>query len=216
MTFKTLDLRGLSQEDFEGDYGGFGGTLKGRDSHVIYYLQIKLRMKSRPILMFILLMVICDVGANLPKLPIMQCPVGTSLDSAFFFGQTLSRPFTELEQSNAITAVNERLEDYKGKTQDELRTMLKTELGITVSITDEELINRTSVAQAVKKFRSFITADPLQTLKKLEEYVEDQFSESDVKRRWFNMFRGYLTPQDVTLLACDAEIHLPKGKLKSV
>ena len=173
-------------------------------------------MKSRPNLMFILLMVICDVGANLPKLPVMQCPVGTSLDSAFFFGQTLSRPFSELEQNNAIKAVNNRLDDYKGKTQDELRIMLKTELGITVSITDEELINRTSVAQAVKKFRSFITADPLQTLKKLEEYVEDQFSESDVKRRWFNMFRGYLTPQDVTLLACDAEIHLPKGKLKSV
>ena len=168
-------------------------------------------MKSRLFLMFILLMVICDVGANLPKLPIMQCPVGTSLDSAFFFGQTLSRPFTELEQNNAIKAVNERLDDYKGKTQDDLRTMLKTELGITVSITDEELINRTSVHQAVKKFRTFSTDDPLKTLKKLEEYVEDQFSDSEVESRWFNMFRGYLTPQDVTLLACDAEIHLPKG-----
>ena len=182
-----------------------------RDSHVLYYLQIRFRMKFRPILMFILLMVICDVGANLPKLPVMQCPVGTSLDSAFFFGQTLSRPFTELEQNNAIKAVNERLDDYKGKTQDDLRTMLKTELGITVSITDEELINRTSVHQAVKKFRTFSTDDPLKTLKKLEEYVEDQFSDSEVESRWFNMFRGYLTPQDVTLLACDAEIHLPKG-----
>ena len=182
-----------------------------RDSHVLYYLQIKFRMKSRLFLMFILLMVICNVGANLPKLPIMQCPVGTSLDSAFFFGQTLSRPFSELEQNNAIKAVNNRLDDYKGKTQDELRIMLKTELGITVSITDEELINRTSVHQAVKKFRTFSTDDPLKTLKKLEEYVEDQFSDSEVESRWFNMFRGYLTPQDVTLLACDAEIHLPKG-----
>ena len=184
-----------------------------RDSHVIYYLQIKFRMKSRPLLMFILLMVICDVGANLPKMPVMQCPVGTSLDSAFFFGQTLSRPFSEMEQNNAIKAVNKRLEDYKGKTQDELKTMLKTELGITVSITDEELINRTSVHQAVKKFSSedWKDLDPIKTLKKLERYVEDQFSESDVESRWFNMFRGYLTPQDVTLLACEAEIHFPKG-----
>ena len=183
------------------------------DSHVIYYLQIKFRMKSRPILMFLLLMVICDVGANLPKMPVMQCPVGTSLDSAFFFGQTLSRPFSEMEQNNAIKAVNKRIEDYKGKTQDELKTMLKTELGITVSIPDEELINRTSVHQAVKKFSSedWNDMDPIKTLKKLERYVEDQFSDSDVESRWFNMFRGYLTPQDVTLLACDAEMHVSKG-----
>ena len=185
-----------------------------RDSHVLYYLQIRFRMKFRPILMFILLMVICDVGANLPKLPVMQCPVGTSLDSAFFFGQTMSRPFSELEQNNAIKAVNNRLDDYKGKTQDELRIMLKTELGITVSITDEELINRTSLHQAVKKFISVEwqdMEDPIRTLKKLEKYVEDQFSESYVESRWFNMFKGYLTPQDVTLMACDAEIHFPEG-----
>ena len=104
MTFKTLDLRGLSQEDFDGDYGGFGGTLKGRDSHVIYYLQIKLRMKSRPILIFILLMVICDVGANLLKLPIMQCPVGTRLSRKVSFEELTTNKLNIAKGNNIFTS----------------------------------------------------------------------------------------------------------------
>ena len=42
-------------------------------------------------MVFTLLMVIYNVGANLPKLPIMQCLVDTSLDSAICFDQTLSQ-----------------------------------------------------------------------------------------------------------------------------
>ena len=115
-------------------------------------------MKSHPILEFILLMVIYDVGAAKTKtpLPVMQCPVGTSLDSAFFFGITLSNPASASmkDKRDKETEARTRFADYKGKTRDQLRTILKDELGITDTITDEELINRTSIFRATQKFLS--------------------------------------------------------------
>ena len=174
------------------------------------FLQIKFKMKIRPVMMFILLMIICDVGANLPKLPIMQCPVGTSLDSAFFFGQTLPRPFTDSDHNDAISKVLTRLGQYKGKTQAQLRSMLKATCAIPGSISDAELINRTSIYEAVKKFTSGSgKCDPAGGRQDLEDYVENILT--GVDKRWFHMFKGYLNPQDVTLMACDAEFHLPEG-----
>ena len=169
-------------------------------------------MKTRPVLMFILLMIISDAGANLPKLPIMQCPVGTSLDSAFFFGQTLPQPFTDSDHNDAITKVNTRLGQYKGKTQAQLRSMLKATCNIPGSISDAELINRTSVYWAVEKFTSVSgKCDPAGGRQDLEDYVEHNLGYID-DARWFHMFKGYLNPQDVVLMACDAEVHLPKGQ----
>ena len=166
-------------------------------------------------MMFILLMLICDVGANLPKLPIMQCPVGTSLDSAFFFGQTLPQPFTDSDHNDAITKVITRLGQYKGKTQAQLRSMLEDTCDIPGSISDAELINRTSVYWAVEKFTSASgKCDPAGGRQDLEDYVENILTGDD--KRWFHMFKGFLNPQDVTLMACDAEFHLPEGQLNSI
>ena len=178
------------------------------------YLQIKFKMKSRPVLMFILLMVISDAGANLPKMPIMQCPVGTSLDSAFFFGQTLSRPFSDSQHNGAIGDVTTRLGQYEGKTQAQLRNKLRDTCSIPNTVSDEELINRTSIYEAVEKFEASTNEDvkcfPARGRQDLEDYVENSKLSGDDKR-WFRMFKGYLNPQDVTLMACEAECLLPKG-----
>ena len=190
------------------------------DSVINTQFKIKVKMKLRPVLMFILLMVIYDVGANLPKLPIMQCPVGTSLDSAFFFGQTLPRPFTDPQHNDAIDNVNTRLADYKGKTQAELRSMLMDTCDIPASVTDADLINRTSVYEAVKKFKALTGSDsakcfPARGRQDLEDYVENLLTDKTDKR-WFHMFKGFLNPQDVTMMACDAEFHFPNGQLNFI
>ena len=178
-------------------------------------------MKSHPILEFILLMVIYDVGAAKTKtpLPVMQCPVGTSLDSAFFFGITLSNPASASmkDKRDKETEARTRFADYKGKSRGQLRTILKDELGITDTITDEELINRTSIFRATQKFLSPSPQphkNPLVNRARLENYLLDQLTGED--KRWFRLFGGFLKPQDLTMLACDAEAHLPEGNFKLV
>ena len=185
------------------------------DSVINTQFKIKVKMKLRPVLMFILLMVIYDVGANLPKLPIMQCPVGTSLDSAFFFGQTLPRPFTDSDHNDGITKVITRLGQYKNQTQGQLRSMLKDTCSNLESVTDAELIKRTSIYWAVDKFTSGSgKCDPARGRQDLEDYVENTLTGAG--RRWFHMFKGYLNPQDVTLMACKAQFHLPKGQFNFI
>ena len=189
-------------------------------------------MKSHPILEFILLMIIYDVGCQVPPLPIMQCPVGTSIDSAFFFGHTLSNPGTASlkEKQEKEVAVRQRYDVYKGKTRDQMRTALKTWLGLGIpgSVTDEEIISKMSIRMMVHKTPSIkawcrdrkdnlycqnYETDPQVARLLLEAYLKDTITDGDDKR-WFHMFRGFLKPQDVTMLACDAEAHLPKGNFK--
>ena len=183
----------------------------------------RFRMKSYLILEFILLMVIYDVGAAKTKtpLPVMQCPVGTSLDSAFFFGITLSNPASASmkDKKDKEIEARTRFAEYKGKTRDQLRSILKDELGITDTgmLSDEELINRTSIYRATQKFISPSPQphkNPLVNRARLENYLLGQLTGED--KRWFRLFGGFLKPQDLTLLACDAEAHLPEGMVKLV
>ena len=187
-------------------------------------------MKSHPILEFILLMVIYDVGCQVRPLPVMQCPVGTSLDSAFFFGHTLPNPGTASlkEKQDKEVDVRNRYKVYKGKTHDQMRAGLKNWLDLPGSATDEEIIDKTSIRMMVHKTPSIKAwcrerkdheycqnygKDPQAARLLLEAYLKNEIKDTDDKR-WFHMFRGFLKPQDVTMLACDAEAHLPKGNLK--
>lgn len=188
-------------------------------------------MKSHPILEFILLMVIYDVGCQVRPLPVMQCPVGTSIDSAFFFGQTLPNPGTATlkEKQDKEVAVRNRYDAYKGKTRDQMRTALKTWLGISGSVSDEEIISKVSIRMMVDETPNIkdwcrdrtnnlycqdYETDPQAARLLLESYLDEMFKEDEHDKRWFHMFRGFLKPQDVTMLACGAEAHLPKGGLK--
>ena len=156
-------------------------------------------MTFHPMSKFALLVIIYHVGASLPPLPVMQCPVGTSLDSAFFFFEVTPAD------------VSTKLGDYKGKTQDELKTALKLPAGMEDAVTDEEVINRHSVKAAVERIVGSSVSNHLLNRKLLEDHIEDQQLSFPEDLRWFQMFKGFLNPQDVTMFACEAEFHLPEG-----
>ena len=189
-------------------------------------------MKSHPILEFILLMVIYDVGCQVRPLPVMQCPVGTSIDSAFFFGITLPNPGTASlqDKQDKEVAARKRYNTYKEKTSDQRRNGLRNWLGLLGSATDEEIVDKMSIRMMVdrtpgikawcseKKDHEYCQnyeKDPQAARLLLEAYLKNEIKDTDDKR-WFHMFRGFLKPQDVTMLACDAEAHLPKGNSTSI
>ena len=173
-------------------------------------------MSPIPVLELLLLMIIQDVGASPPPLPVLQCPVGTSLDSAFFFNIT---QYDAESEADRITAVRARYEVYKGLNRDELRDKLKDEMEITSSLTDEEIISRTSLYQSVIDLVTSVSGPHSNHHTNrflLEKYIDEEFvtagSEYTDDLRWFRWFGGYLGDQEVTMLACDADYHFPTGK----
>ena len=152
--------------------------------------------------------------SSTPTRPIMKCPVGVDLDTAYFFKYIRS---SSDDDDLIYPNIETRINDFEAKSDEERKTEMIAEISNDLGIVDDtladlddsSLIDYLSMYYANKYLSTDKTAKSSLLLNRddMEDKVEDDGEDS----LYFHWYQGLLSPQKIVMMACGADYHLASG-----